>query len=63
MKNNIEFMFSESTLKGNFYEDDYTYIKTIKNPNEEILLFIVHGIGQSKSKLTSSLNKINECLE
>ena len=63
MKNNIEFMFSESTLKGNFYEDDYTYIKTIKNPNEEILLFIVHGIGQSKSKLTSSLNKIKECVD
>lgn len=52
--------FSAKMKEGDFTNDIYSYIHHIKNASEEILLFVVHGIGQNERKITSSLNKIKD---
>lgn len=52
------------SLKGKMengdFNDPYTYIHEINGASEEILIFIVHGIGQNSEKLSNSITKIKD---
>jgi len=49
-------LFSNDIYEGNFYNDSYTFIDEEREANEEYLIFVVHGIGQSREKLERILN-------
>lgn len=59
----VEELFESKLFKGDFSDDPYTHIHEVDCPSEEILLYIVHGIGQNKEKLIHSLNKIKASLK
>ena len=55
-------IISEAINNGNFDGDQYTFIEEDRDSNEEYLIFIIHGIGQTAQKLKSKCEKIKNTI-
>ena len=55
-------IIGKEIYSGNFNGDPYTFIEEDRDSNEEYLIFIIHGIGQTAQKLKSKCEKIKNTI-
>ena len=55
-------ILGKEIYSGNFNGDPYTFIEEDRDSNEEYLIFIIHGIGQTAQKLKSKCEKIKNTI-